>query len=407
MIKAHIRPFWRNADRADGGIRRVVEAQARYFPEFGIENTFDPDQADIMLCHGGEFVFRPGIPMIACNHGLYWHDYDWAAWAHETNKNVMETMRCADAVTAPSKWVAHAIQRNMMLDPLPIYHGVEIDQLEPDPDPADWILWNKARIDPVSDPAFALNLAKMLPNRRFLIVGDIRHDIIKRLSELNNVKVVDPMPYEQMLRYVAKASLYLCTTRETFGIGTLEAMACGVPIVGIAYGGQAEIINQGETGVLVPFTKNDDMYNGLARAIDFSQKNRDRLGANARQDVKERWQWRDKIEQYANLIYETLENQKRPSISVIVTNYNLESYLPDALNSVRNQSVGSELILVDDCSQTDPASTVDISGVDHYLRLPENVGLSEARNKGFEVANGRYIIHHPQNLNARLMRLLL
>ncbi|HVI36639.1 MAG TPA: glycosyltransferase, partial [Gaiellales bacterium] len=52
---------------------------------------------------------------------------------------------------------------------------------------------------------------------------------------------------------LARAALLLhCRTDEPFGMVLIEAMAVGVPVVAPASGGPAEIIRDGETGLLYP-----------------------------------------------------------------------------------------------------------------------------------------------------------
>lgn len=396
MIKLYITPNYtgQEGDKPDGGIRRVIEAMKKYLPEFGIEIVNSPDEADIINAHGAMPVDRFNKPIISSCHGLYWADYDWGATMHRVNQLVIESMRRAKAVTAPSYWVRNAITRGMLIDPTVVYHGVEIDEFMPDDNPADWVLWNKARVDPISDPAPLNELARLMPDVRFVTTyGD----------EAKNVKVLGSVLYERMKQIVAKAGVYLATTRETFGIGTLEAMACGVPVVGWAFGGQVEIIKQGVTGYLVP----EGDYEQLQKAIRLALKNRTELGKNARQDVIERWQWRDKIEKYADVIKQVYEIEYRknaPKVSVIVTNYNLEKYLPDAIKSVVSQTFNDyECIVVDDCSK----NKISLGEFNRMvgdnkkfpqlpfslLSTPHNTGLSGARNYGLRHAKGKYIIY--------------
>lgn len=44
----------------------------------------------------------------------------------------------------------------------------------------------------------------------------------------------------------------LPSNRESFGLSALEALACGVPVIGCDVGGLPEVVRNGETGVLLP-----------------------------------------------------------------------------------------------------------------------------------------------------------
>ncbi len=88
--------------------------------------------------------------------------------------------------------------------------------------------------------------------------------------------------------------------------------------------------------------------------------------------------------------------QKSPFFSIIMPVYNVERYLPQAIDSVLGQDFSDfELILVDDCSPDGSGSICD-----HYantdtrvqvLHLPQNVGLSFARNEGLQIVSGTYV----------------
>jgi N-acetyl-alpha-D-glucosaminyl L-malate synthase BshA len=52
---------------------------------------------------------------------------------------------------------------------------------------------------------------------------------------------------------LAGADLFLLpSSTESFGLSALEALACGVPVIGSQVGGLAEVVRDGETGVLCP-----------------------------------------------------------------------------------------------------------------------------------------------------------
>jgi len=386
-LKVCIIPAYAKPDRGEGGIRRVCEAQAKYLPEFGIEVVADVGQADVVNTHGVEICPRPDVPVLNSSHGLMWSRYAWERWAHDINARVVEAMVVAQAHTAPSEWVANALRRSGLFYPTVVYHGVDPDEWIGG-EPSDYILWNKARADLVSNPSDMNQAAERMRGRHFLsTIG----------KATPNVTIIGTTNVQTMRSLVAKAGVYLATARETFGIGTLEALSCGVPVAGWNWGGQSEIIIPGETGYLAE----PGDYEGLEDAIERCFAERQRLSANCRGDVISRWTWRPRIAQYAEL-YHALNRShdllsRSPKVSVIVTNHNLEAFLPDALGSVARQSMTNfECIIVDDASTTNPVGHIAKFLEDKRFRLVQlhsNVGLASARNNGFLHTNGRYVIN--------------
>lgn len=388
MLKIYIDPNpGKRQDRADGGIRRVLDAQIKCLPEFGIRVTRKIEDADLTVGHVDHAPIAEGKPFINHNHGLMWDCYFKEPYNQEVNANVTKALCQADAITVPSRWVANAIGYGLLRTPHVIYHGVDVEEWQPPTEPGKYVLWNKARADAVSNPQDMQTLASRMPNAQFVSTLG---------TATSNVKLCGVVNYPKMKSLVQGAGVYLATARETFGIGTLEALACGVPVAGWDYGGQSEIIIQGETGYLAPFGN----YDALAECVGRCFAEREKLSVHARADVLKRWQWRDKIEQYANLYKETLARwtDPRPKVSVIVTCHNLAKYLPDALNSVERQTIKDwECLIVDDASADNTPNVgnefAKLDGRFQYLRTPENLKLSRALNFGHARARGRYVMN--------------
>lgn len=83
-------------------------------------------------------------------------------------------------------------------------------------------------------------------------------------------------------------------------------------------------------------------------------------------------------------------------VSVIMPAYNAEKYISKAIKSVMNQTYHNwELIVIDDGSADSTVDVVSkIAAVEHRVHLyknQSNMGVSKTRNKGFDLAKGKYI----------------
>lgn len=391
-MRVCINPLYNPTDHTEGGIRRVVDAMVRYLPEHGIETTANPDGADLIVNHGTYNTQRPGVPSVAACHGLYWAGYEWESWAGHANRAVTDTMIAAQAITVPSQWVATAVTRGLWRPVNVVYHGVDAELWQPRPT-RGYVLWNKARTDPVSNHHELDTIADRMHDTPFVSTYGMARE---------NTRIIGPQPHDTMKQLVEHAGVYLQTAAETFGIGIIEAMAAGVPVAGWNYAGQSEIVTQGETGYLAPYGDYDALDDCIRRCL----VERDRLSANARADVQTRWGWQDKIAQYAQIYKDVASGAKRdrPRVSVVITCYNLGKYLNHTVQSVIDQSMDDdkwECIIVDDRSTDDSYETARalvgyFQGRGQFnlqaIQTPQNLGLSGARNFGAELARGKYLI---------------
>ena len=376
-------------DTGEGGIRRVVEAQVKYLPEYGYEFTEDPYKADVIACHAGNHTnINIDKPWVSHNHGLYWNrEIQFGDWSFESNADVITNLHRADAVTAPSEWVAQSLRRGMLLRPYVIGHGLDLDEWSPGTNNG-YVLWNKGRADAVCTPVPLQQLAGMAPDTQFISTFGMPS---------TNLRITGRMPYDQMKGIIANTNIYLCTARETFGIGTLEAMACGVPVLGWNWGGQVDIVKHKETGYLAEPNNFEDLLEGLR----YCQQNRDRLGANARQVVLDGYSWPTIMDLYDKVYKDVIaaHSVSRPKVSVVITAYNLGDLLPQCLDSITNQSLQDfECIVVDDASPDDGLikRVTEVYSKDDkrfkYIRNETNQYLAESRNVGIRACTGRYIL---------------
>ncbi|WFF06937.1 glycosyltransferase [Micromonospora sp. WMMD1076] len=78
-------------------------------------------------------------------------------------------------------------------------------------------------------------------------------ELAERTGVAEQVKLVGSVPHDQMATWYRSADLVACTPHyASAGRVSLEAMACGVPVVGYAMGGIADAVVDEVTGKLVP-----------------------------------------------------------------------------------------------------------------------------------------------------------
>ena len=372
------------------GVGRVIIAQAKYLPAFGVQFVNDPNRADLVVCHISRPENFPRVDILQ-THGLYWHDLrhnPYLGWHNTINRAIIQTAREALAVVVPSDWVAMPWRRDMRLQPWVIGHGIDLEEWKPGGENLGYIFWGKNRNSDSCDPVPAYELAK-----RGL-------DVISTFLPPNeneiptNLRVTGLLSAGQMHTTVACADVYLATTMETFGIGTLEALACGIPVLGYDWGGTRDIVRHGVDGFLV----DPGDYDGLIAGYEWIRKHRADLSANAIARAKE-FTWEKAAEKYAALFQSVLEMRKKETrgVSVVVPCYNYGRYISDAVASLQAQIFPpEEIIIVDDCSEDDSREVIQKLAESDSRIIPifhqVNCGVAASRNDGIARATQPFIV---------------
>lgn len=111
---------------------------------------------------------------------------------------------------------------------------------------------------------------------------------IRQLASGLRMRWLGPVPASAMAGVYAAADVCVVpsTWDEPFGMVACEAMAAGTPVIASARGGLSQIVEQGETGLLVPSSNPEALRSALLTLISNTDW-RLRIGANARERARE------------------------------------------------------------------------------------------------------------------------
>ena len=141
----------------------------------------------------------------------------------------------------------------------------------------------------------AAQVCKRRPSTLFLIVGDNHEpahfdELKKLLSELGiSRNVLFYGPSEEIGRFLAACDIFCLPSRsEGFSNALIEAMGAGVPCVATRVGGNAEAIEHGRSGVLVPREDAKALGSAIEELLDNPARGR-ALGREASETVRTRF----------------------------------------------------------------------------------------------------------------------
>jgi glycosyltransferase involved in cell wall biosynthesis len=126
--------------------------------------------------------------------------------------------------------------------------------------------------------------------------------LANELGAAGDIFFLESIPHGQVGLFLETAKVFCLPSRsESFGIAILEAGAYSLPVVASRVGGIPEILNDGETGLLVDPDDDIALAFALHRVLadaDFARV----LGERLHRQVVETFSWKRSYEQYAALV---------------------------------------------------------------------------------------------------------
>jgi glycosyltransferase involved in cell wall biosynthesis len=149
-----------------------------------------------------------------------------------------------------------------------------------------------------------LRAVARLPDAELDVIGDgvMRAQwtaLTEELGIADRVEWVGWLPQGECAHRLSGATaLLLPSIRECGGAVVLEAMACGIPVIAVAWGGPLDYLDE-SCGILVPPSGPESIIGGFveaARKLATDRSLRARLGAAGRQRVELHFDWNRKID---------------------------------------------------------------------------------------------------------------
>lgn len=138
------------------------------------------------------------------------------------------------------------------------------------------------------------------------ILVEVQSAVAKLQAQRSGVIwIPDHLPRHELAAILTASTVFICPSiYEPLGIVNLEAMACGIPVIGSATGGIPEVVVPGETGWLVPIEQLQDgtgtplnpakFIADLSSAMQMAVSDLDRarqMGVAARERARTHFDW--------------------------------------------------------------------------------------------------------------------
>jgi glycosyltransferase involved in cell wall biosynthesis len=148
-----------------------------------------------------------------------------------------------DIILANSSYIAERIQKTWRREARVLHPPVDIDSFTPAESKADYYLI-ASRIVPYKRVDLIAAAFRAMPNRKLMIVGDGPNEAQARAAagDAPNITFKGRVARSDLIALTQGARAAVFAAEEDFGIATVEAQACGTPVIAYGRGGARDIV---------------------------------------------------------------------------------------------------------------------------------------------------------------------
>ncbi len=270
-----------------------------------LRRTLRQGRYDIVHVHS---PLTPVLPLLAIEEaecpvvGTFHTYFDSSIGYRVFRRAFQRRLDMLSAAIAVSQSTIVALERYFDADWKIIPNGIDTTLFRPDaPRPPAMrsdvpVVLFLGRFDPRNGLATLIDAFKRVKGRgrraQLVVVGDgpLRKYYVGHAGRDADITFVGAV-LQKRPDYYANSAIYACpTTKASFGITLLEAMACQTPIVCSDILGFRDVVSHGREAMMVPREDRDALANGLVHLLD-DEPLRERLGVTGRERALE-YDWR-------------------------------------------------------------------------------------------------------------------
>ena len=292
-----------------------------------IAGFIDKEEIDVVFAEQCGFSYSPFLFRYIKKPGIYFcqqprrtqeailqrldhrHDNDVKFRSHhlfkdsfdKKNKKLIqiesENASFADLILTNSYYTRETILRQYGLDARVCYLGVDEGRFQPLYIQKEDFILSVGAIHGVKGFDFLISSISRIDKKirpRVLLVGNscdqkekeyLTHLALKKGVDLEiKIFITD----DELITLYNKAKVFVYASYlEPFGLGVLEAMACGTPVVAVKEGGVREIVIDGMTGILVD--RDEKLFADAVESLLIDKDQREGMGSHSVKIVQERW----------------------------------------------------------------------------------------------------------------------
>ncbi|WP_270935762.1 glycosyltransferase [Falsiroseomonas oryzae] len=158
-----------------------------------------------------------------------------------------------DVILANSAWIAERIRKAWRRESTVVHPPVDIDRFAFSADhTGPYVI--ASRLVPYKRVELVAEAFRAMPDRELVVVGDGPEmpKLRAAAGDARNISIRGRVKQAELVALLQSARAFVFAAEEDFGIGMVEAQACGAPLIAYRRGGAADIVREGETGVLFP-----------------------------------------------------------------------------------------------------------------------------------------------------------